>query len=165
MEASSERERIALSLRWYEEATRDDGVDVLLKLWFALETLAMPDTTDIRPIRDGLASIYGTSPADAGQRYGISRIFGLRSRIVHEGLRIEVPPLLLAYIRAVYVDLLVAKLGFAPSNLAGTALDEAGGIDNLLPAVVGGRAEETQAKASEAFMERPRTAGKDAQTD
>ena len=45
-----EANRITLSLRWFQAAIYEEGVDALLKLWIAIETLAMPDTTDIRPI-------------------------------------------------------------------------------------------------------------------
>jgi hypothetical protein len=47
---------------------------------------------------------------------------------------------LLAYLGGVYVDLLVAKLGFVSPRRAAAALDEAGGIKELLRAVVGGEA-------------------------
>ena len=152
--SSPERERIALSLRWYDEAKREGGVDAFLKFWFALETLAMPDDTDIRPIREDLRAIYEESAADVEPRFGIGRLFGLRSRIVHHGLRAEISPALLVYMNGVYVDLLAKKLGFTSSRSAGQALEEAGGILNALPKVVGGRGEEAFAARQRDAMER-----------
>jgi hypothetical protein len=86
---SPERERIELSLRWYDEAKRESGVDSFLKFWFALETLAMPNTTDIAPIRNALSLAYPDC-GDVDKKFGIGRTFGLRGRIVHDGIRVEI---------------------------------------------------------------------------
>jgi hypothetical protein len=131
--SSSEAERIRLSLRWFDEAKRSRGVDAFLKFWFALETLAMPDTTDISSIRSLLTAIYGLAGSQTEARFGIGRLFGLRSRIVHNGLRIELQPHLLSYMGGIYLDLLVHTLGFSAPKRAQAALDEAGGLAKVLP--------------------------------
>ena len=58
----------------------DDPVSEYLELWFVLEALAMPYTTNIAPVKDTLATALG------GQRSGwelVGRHFGRRSRLVH----------------------------------------------------------------------------------
>lgn len=102
-----DRNRIRLSLRWYQNASYDIGVDSFLKFWIAIETLSMPDTTNIRPINKALASVYGISNHQSVEKYLIGRIFGLRSRIVHEGEKIPIDGRLLDYMGCVYIDLLL----------------------------------------------------------
>jgi len=106
---ASARERGRLSLRWFRAATLDSGVDAFLKYWIALETLAMPDTTDIREIKRLLASAY-SSPSGTDP-FQIGRLFGLRSRIVHDGLRMGITAAVESYLRAIYTDLLSAAVG------------------------------------------------------
>jgi hypothetical protein len=103
--------RIRLSLRWFEAAAHDADVDAFLKYWIALETLAMPDTTDIQPVNHSLASAYGCSMQEVGETYHIGRIFNLRSRIVHDGFNARIPSQLLEYVAAVYADVLSEILG------------------------------------------------------
>jgi hypothetical protein len=44
--------RIETSLRWFTTATAHSGPDAFLSYWIALETLAMQNTTDIRPLNE-----------------------------------------------------------------------------------------------------------------
>src|SRR5215208_5634796 len=91
---SSAQDRIRLSLRWLDDAKRANGTDAFLRLWVALETLAMPDNTNIRPLRERLQAIYGVPNAQDGEtRFGIRRIYTMRNRIVHHGERIDPPPM------------------------------------------------------------------------
>ena len=145
------RQRLELSLRWYDEAKRERGVDAFLKFWFALETLAMPDTTNVAPIRTTLRHIYPDSQ-DVEQEFGIGRVFGLRSKVVHDGARVDVSTRLLGYLGGLYVDLLVAALGFESPGRARTALAEAGGLQNVVPSIVGGRSEQADKERSEEAM-------------
>jgi hypothetical protein len=137
--SSADAERIRLSLRWFDEAKRSRGVDAFLKFWFALETLAMPDTTDISSIRAFLAAIYSVAGSQTEAHFGIGRLFGLRSHSVHNGLRIDLQPHLLSYIGGIYLDLLVHTLGFSAPKRAQAALDEAGGLAKVLPKAAGGK--------------------------
>lgn len=68
-------------MRWYTGALGDHGVDAYLKLWIALEILAM-----------------------------LSTEFGLRSRIVHKGWAAGLDGFLLDYLEAVVGDVLCAAL-------------------------------------------------------
>ena len=120
LQSSDQRAQVELSLRWYDEAKRVSGIDAFLKLWFAIEILAMPDTTSISPVRDKLQQIYPDGDVEA--EFGIGRIFGLRGRIVHQGVRVDLSPKLLGYLGALYVDLLAVTLGFAAPESARESL-------------------------------------------
>jgi len=100
------RSRFGLALHWYEEALRDSGRDAFLKSWIALEVLAMPDSTNIRSITEALARAYGKSFAEAVEVFGVGRIFGLRSRIVHDGAVLPIEFILEEYTQAIFVDVL-----------------------------------------------------------
>ena len=121
-----DRSRIMLSLRWFDKAEREtEPIDAFLKMWFALETLVMPDTTDIRPINIALTRIYDLSRDDVTTRFKIGRIFGLRSDIVHNGQVRSIHQQLQRYIQAVYVDILFDLLGQASERRAEAVLDDA----------------------------------------
>lgn len=104
--APPDRERLRLSLHWFEAASRDSGHDAFLKYWIALETMGMPDTTSIKPLVDTLARAYGLSSEEAARRFMIGRVFGLRSRMVHQGELLSIHGNLIKYLQAVYVDIL-----------------------------------------------------------
>ncbi|MBO6727342.1 MAG: hypothetical protein JJ911_16915 [Rhizobiaceae bacterium] len=101
------RRRILLGLRWFDKADREiDSLDAFLKSWFALEVVAMPDTTNIRPMVESLASIYGMPYRDAVAHFQIGRIQNLRADIVHNGAVRPIHYMLHNYIQAVFVDIL-----------------------------------------------------------
>jgi len=104
------RNRIELAMHWYEEALRDQGRDAFLKSWIALEVLAMPDSTNVRPITEALARAYSISYDEATKAYGVGRIFGLRSRIVHNGELLPIHFLLEEYTQAIFADVLFDML-------------------------------------------------------
>jgi hypothetical protein len=60
-----------------------------LELWFAVEVIAMPDTTNVRPVRERLAAGFG-KPEDEWAPF-VGRHFGRRSDIVHGNVKREVP--------------------------------------------------------------------------
>lgn len=103
--------RIRLSLRWFVAACYDSDLDAFLKYWIALEILAMPDTTDIQPINGLLSTAYGISMQEVGQTYHVGRIYGLRSRIVHDGFTPTISYKLLDFIAAIYSDVLSQIIG------------------------------------------------------
>lgn len=76
------RRRIALACSWFQDAgAATDPAIEFLGLWVVLEVLAMPDTTNISPLRERLAEIAGGVPADWSQFVG--RLFGRRGDLVH----------------------------------------------------------------------------------
>jgi hypothetical protein len=100
-----------LALHWFHLAMRDRGVDAFLKRWIALETLAMPDGTNIRPVNEALASAYGISYEEARDTYAVGRLAGLRARIVHHGEPLPIHSKLELYFDAVFYDVLMQLLG------------------------------------------------------
>lgn len=93
-------------------------MDAYLKNWFALETLGMPDTSDVRPLNDSLARAYAIPLKEAESRFAVGRLFGLRSRIVHDGQIVPIHARLLDYIAAIFVDVLFERLNVAAERRA-----------------------------------------------
>ncbi|MEE3717863.1 hypothetical protein V2H45_14065 [Tumidithrix elongata RA019] len=118
-----EKNRIKLSLRWFELAMRKHGVDSFLSFWIALETLSM-DNTDIRPINKTLARVYEVSVQEANQQFGVGRVFGLRSKIVHQGHIASIHANLQRYLEALYSDLLLAELDLPSEYKAQLVLND-----------------------------------------
>ena len=98
-------------MRWFESAIYDKGIDSLLKYWISIETLAMPDTTNIKVINEILSSAYKRTLDEVRDLFEVGRLFGLRSSIVHEGFNVPIGWLLLKYLEALYVDILFGILG------------------------------------------------------
>ncbi len=106
--------RLELAFHWYEEALKDSGRDAFLKSWIALEVLAMPDSTNIRPVNEALARAYGKTIDETTKTFGVGRIFGLRSRIVHNGEVLPIKFVLEEYIQAIFADVLCDMLQINP---------------------------------------------------
>jgi len=120
------RHRTELSLRWLYEAMHErDGVFAFLKYWIAIETLAMPDGTRIKPVIRQLAAAYGRPEAEVNRVFAIGRLFSVRGDIVHRGRALRVDQHLLAYIEAVYVDVFAHAVG-GVSRMAEQTLQRSG---------------------------------------
>ena len=123
-----ERNRVKLSLRWHERAQRARGVDSFINQWIALEALGMEKQDNLRPLEETLARVYGTSRDDARQRFGLNLIFGLRGETLHKGVVPVYRSDLEDDLRALYQDLLSARLGL-PSDKRAEAILERDGFD------------------------------------
>lgn len=110
--------RISLALHWYAEALNDQGRDAFLKAWIALEVLSMPDSTNIKQINESLARAYSISYDEIVSRYCVGLIFGLRSRIVHDGDLVPIHYLIEEYTRAIFVDVLFEILNIESDRKA-----------------------------------------------
>ncbi len=100
------KSRISLSLRWFHDAIyENDALMSFLKLWVAIETLAMP-ATHIKPINEALGKIYSIPVKDASKQFMVGRIQGLRSNIVHHGKIVAIHSGMIGYLEALYFDLL-----------------------------------------------------------
>jgi len=119
-----DRNRIRLSLRWFEQALYESGVDAYLKYWIALETLAMPDTTNIRPLNESLSRAYNLSCEAVRDRFAIRKLFGLRGRIVHDGQLVPIHANLLRYLEALYADVLLVHLDLLCDRRAASVMDD-----------------------------------------
>ena len=70
----------------------------------------MPDTTNIQPLEEMLATHYGIFHSEARDRFKVGRLFGRRSDIVHEGDLTPPDVRLLVYMQALFMDALRATL-------------------------------------------------------
>jgi hypothetical protein len=123
------RNRVQLSLRWLCDATFDMGVNAFLKYWFAVETLAMHETSNIAPLNEALREIYALpSRADANERFNVGTLFGIRSRIVHDGKIVPIDGRVLVYLECLYHDVLRHVLSM-PSEKRLEFLISASGFD------------------------------------
>ena len=104
------RNRVYLALSWYNESLIRDGVNSFIASWIALETLAMPNTSNIRPINEVLSRVYKLSLKDTTERFRVGRLQGMRSRIVHNGELLHIHYLLIEYINALFSDILIDML-------------------------------------------------------
>lgn len=120
------KNRLLLSLRWFKNANYDSGVDAFLKFWIALEIVAMPDNTDIRPINKILVQIYNLSLEDTQNKFNIGRLFGLRAKIVHDGKIIPIHQNLLKYIGAIYKDIYFYLSGIPVEKISEKVLNMTG---------------------------------------
>ena len=104
--------RVALALRWLAMAGRERGVDALLKYWIAIETLALPDgDTNVRHAETLLEAGYGLDKVAVRERFGLGRLQGMRSAIVHNGARVRFPGEVGKFLEALFLDLLHVWLG------------------------------------------------------
>lgn len=77
-----ELQRIGLGCDWYWRSTQTaDLVTEYLELWFTVEVIAMPDTANVRPVRERLAVAFGGTERDWADFVG--RHAGRRSDLVH----------------------------------------------------------------------------------
>ena len=110
LRSPEDRERISLACDWYWRSTETaDLVTEYLELWFVVEALAMPNTTDIRPVRERLAAAFGGDQADWGDLVG--RHFGRRSKLVHGQARREIDESHVQGLRDLVLALLELEFG------------------------------------------------------
>lgn len=109
-----DQDRLRLSLRWFGQSLREEeDQDAFIKLWVALEVLAMPDATNVKPLNLSLADAYDMPFDEVTRRFQVGRIHGLRSDMLHEGKSSLHFPLISDYAHALYIDLLRHMVGLA----------------------------------------------------
>lgn len=107
-----ELQRIGLACDWYWRSTQtSDLVTEYLELWFTVEVIAMPDTTNVRPVRERLAAAFGGSECQWADFVG--RHFGRRSDLVHGNVKREVAEDEVESLRDLVQALLELELGVA----------------------------------------------------
>lgn len=119
----NKKRRIEISLHWFNEGMRSKGLDEFIKHWVALETLGMPDTTNVKPLNEAIAKSYGISTSESSTKFGIGKIFGLRSRIIHNGEDLPIHQMLSEYLQCIYVDVLFELLGLKSQKRAIKIID------------------------------------------
>lgn len=71
----------------------------------------MPDETNVKPVNEILAKLYGCTLKEASDKFGVGRIQGLRSRIMHNGEDLSIHQDLSRYVEALFFDLLMSCFG------------------------------------------------------
>jgi hypothetical protein len=119
------RKKVLLALRWFDKADRETApIDAFLNIWFAIEVLAMPDTTNIKPLNEILSKIYGKSVKETVTLFQIGRLASLRGDIVHNGSMCSIHQQLTNYVRAIFVDVLLHVTGQSPERRAESVLTD-----------------------------------------
>jgi hypothetical protein len=123
------RSRVLLAMRWYLLAQRhrleqdESNTDILVSYWVALEALAMPNTTNINPVKRILGEIHNMSAQQVGDTFPIGKIFNLRGKVLHEGYVPEIQWKLLVFMDDLFVDVLLQILGVAATPKTYAYLD------------------------------------------
>ena len=108
-----ELQRISLACDWYWRSTQtSDLVTEYLELWFVVETIAMRNTTNVRPVRECLSAAFGGSEDEWKDLVG--RHFSRRSKLVHGNAKREVAEEEVESLRDLVQALL--ELGFSIEN-------------------------------------------------
>jgi hypothetical protein len=104
------RSRFGLACEWYWTAIHsEEPVMRFLELWFAVEVTAMPNTTNVRPVRERLAAICGNT-ADEWEAF-VGQLYGRRSRLAHGSEARHVTDAEVLDLRVLVEVLLEAELG------------------------------------------------------
>lgn len=110
------KNRARLSLRWFGRALQEQGHDEFVSLWVAVETIAMPNETNVKLAVAALGRIYGITEQAAKARFQLGRLQGLRSDILHEGLMPLIDTDLNRYLEALYRDLFFDYVALDPKR-------------------------------------------------
>jgi hypothetical protein len=106
-EADKKRRRLACD--WYWSAIHaEDPVTEYLRLWFVVEALAMPNTTNVRPVKDLLAAGLGGNRDDWEL---VGRHLGRRSTLVHGNIDRGVDDSSITELRLLVEVLLMLEFG------------------------------------------------------
>ena len=104
------KNRFILSANWLLKSRNLSGPDSFLAKWISLETLCMPDRTNIMPIVDLLSNAYGYSSEIIKEKFQIGRSFGLRGDIVHNGYHVDLEFKYLSMIDFIILDCMIEIL-------------------------------------------------------
>jgi len=120
-----DRERLSLACDWYWRSTQTaDPVAEYLELWFVVEAVAMPNTTNVRPVRDRLAAAFGGSADD--WRDTVGEHLGRRSKLVHGQQQREVNEEAVERLRDLVQALLEVEFGLVNPERADRLRERAG---------------------------------------
>jgi hypothetical protein len=100
--------RLKLAAEWYWKSDHEpDPVNQFIQLWISIEATEMPDSTNITPVKNRLATITETDYALWDSPVG--RLCGLRGRLVH-GNAHAVRPMQLRAMKIICLTLLEARI-------------------------------------------------------
>ncbi len=103
-----EKLRLRLASQWYWKTDGEtDTVNAFIGTWIAIESIEMPNTTNISPIKERLALLTNTSTNIWKKPIGY--LFGIRSKLVHGNIS-EVSVEHYKFLRQILQVLLEARL-------------------------------------------------------
>jgi hypothetical protein len=122
-----DKDRTNLACEWYWRSTQtSDLVTEYLELWFVVEVIAMPDTTDVRYVRERLAAAFG--PSEQAWQEFVGRHYGRRSKLVHGAAKREMKEREVESLRDLVQALLELEFGIDNPERA-SSLRQRAGID------------------------------------
>jgi hypothetical protein len=132
----SKKARLELAARWHYKGLQEiHPADEFLCYWIAIEIMAMPDTTNIRPIAKKLATLYGMAETELSSKLSLGRLFDLRGRIVHGGYRGGIHFYIIDCVRSIFHDLFQAEVGFVSRRACESFIKE-GKIGDMISEAV-----------------------------
>ena len=114
---SKDKKNILLSFDWFNKASDLDFEDQFITLWIALEALIGYEGRNlVSKINQNLKNIYGKKISDIGKTFQIGRLYGIRKKIFHEGIKLATSNTVNNYLSAIYEDLLLHILNLPPEE-------------------------------------------------
>jgi len=127
---------LALALRWFEHAqAQRNPVDRFIACWFALEAFPLKGSRDLGLIKERVDRILGR-PGISSAEVHVGRMYGLRGRIAHEGMRaFDADQMLQSELlfRVAY-EVLREALGLPPAGYLAEILSPGGEATEAAPA-------------------------------
>jgi hypothetical protein len=114
----AERNRLRLSLHWFEMGAQEEGVDAFLRRWIAIEILAGCRKGELKPIKRLMGRAYSLPPEKASDAFYIGWLGTIRANIVHHGRIRSMHYVVPLYLEEIYKDCLMAALDVPPAHSA-----------------------------------------------
>ena len=112
------KRKIKLSMSWFNKTVNTKFHEKFMYFWIALEILTMKDGSDVKPLQDLLSKAYNIPHKQLESSFHIGKLFGLRSRIFHNGFNPKLEIQFLHYCDLLYYDALNQILGIECKQLA-----------------------------------------------
>lgn len=97
--------KVKLSLTWFNKTLNARSYDRFLFCWIALEILTMKNESDVKTLKRILGKAYSLDNSQVEPTFGVGKLYGLRSKIVHEGYTPSLSLDFLHYCELLYIDI------------------------------------------------------------
>ena len=115
--------RAKLALSWFNRGqSASDHIEKFINCWVALECFSDSDT-HIKPLNQMLVQAYALTLNEVTVKFGLGRLQGMRSDIIHKGRIPVLDGLLQMYVEAIFTDLLCQFLSLPCPKRADVFLD------------------------------------------
>jgi hypothetical protein len=124
------RRRVDVSLRWYGQAMSErNRIDAFLKLWIAVEALALSGNASTVPLVEVLAGAYERDKGWVRTTFAVDHLAQLRGTVVHSGRQPMLHGHVIELVAALYEDVLFAKLHLPSERRAESKLPDGAPFD------------------------------------